>query len=94
MTTDILMLMSTMTLRVAPKVTNKQTEGHHGHCVITQTKTQSFILSWTETQELTQGGQDGGGPEDLAHECRYEQEAAHAFPVQLLERVQHGDVTT
>lgn len=42
----------------------------------------------------TKGRQDGGRPEDLAHQRRYEEEAAHAFPIQLLERIQHGDVTS
>lgn len=43
---------------------------------------------------LTKGRQDGGRPEDLAHQRRYEEEAAHALPIQLLEGIQHGDVTS
>lgn len=91
MTTDILMLMSTMTLRVAPKVMRKGTKR-----VLWPQKHLQQNLSFCGRlkHELTEGGQNGGGPEDLAHECRYEEQAAHAFPVQLLEGVQHGDVTS
>lgn len=48
----------------------------------------------TKKYELTESGQDGSGPEDLPHECRDEEKAPHAFPVHLLERVQHGDVAS
>lgn len=51
-------------------------------------------LLFSHRQELTKGGQDGSRPEDLTHECRYEEEATHTLPVQLLKRVQHGDVTS
>lgn len=57
--------------------------------------TRDLRSSWCIWRRLlTKGRQDGGRPEDLAHQRRYEEEAAHALPIQLLEGIQHGDVTS
>ena len=41
---------------------------------------------------LSEGGEDSRGPEDLAAQRGYEEEAAHPLAEALLQGVQHGDV--
>ncbi len=43
---------------------------------------------------LTQSGQDGRGPEDVAHERRYVEQRRRDTAVALRDRVQHRHVAT